>query len=546
MKKELFCVILLASCIAVATVPTDDFQTVAIWNMDAQDSGYVRDAGKMSGYIYDLQLTEDRIASGFTNQASITTGTSGVDGEALYFPGLSVARANPFWDASFDQITIDFWMKVESFPGATASNTAYLMTSSTVFGMYFSSSNRLNFTVYNNSNGHLNGSTPAMVILAGHDNKWLHVTAKFNKDTQETNLTVTDSVGTLIGSSTKLIGAALNAKATDIQIGGRIGLPAVRSFNGWLDNVKISCSSLLAPAYATPYSDGYGIFGLWHMNEYADKDGYDVVYDDDSEATVPRDNDMKPFASVIGSGVIPVIDTSVYVPYGSDPNFSNSMYFDGWVDSYLGVDTVDTDTKLGVPGDNFRYEAWVKLSQDAIDFYQDTTETNITFYAFRWYPNSLQVNFRRTRHSDGAASWQLLGRARFNDPQGVWLGDFDMVHPMTLGSVTNWNHIAVEYYDGQWKLLLNGATVRSMDVPADSTIRPGGRPLRIGENFWGWIDEARVSLANMTPPPCGYWGYTLGDLNKDCYVDIKDLAEMAAKWLGCTEPQESGCVRQPI
>jgi hypothetical protein len=30
---------------------------------------------------------------------------------------------------------------------------------------------------------------------------------------------------------------------------------------------------------------------------------------------------------------------------------------------------------------------------------------------------------------------------------------------------------------------------------------------------------------------CGDWGYLRSDINKDCYVNILDLRELAAKWM---------------
>ncbi|HOL31430.1 MAG TPA: hypothetical protein PK052_05550 [Anaerohalosphaeraceae bacterium] len=41
---------------------------------------------------------------------------------------------------------------------------------------------------------------------------------------------------------------------------------------------------------------------------------------------------------------------------------------------------------------------------------------------------------------------------------------------------------------------------------------------------------------------CGAWGYVWGDFNRDCKVDVADLSEMAAAWLDCTNPYDTGCV----
>lgn len=40
---------------------------------------------------------------------------------------------------------------------------------------------------------------------------------------------------------------------------------------------------------------------------------------------------------------------------------------------------------------------------------------------------------------------------------------------------------------------------------------------------------------------CGVWGYYPEDLNKDCQVNLEDIAQMAGSWLGCTDPKIAGC-----
>jgi hypothetical protein len=41
---------------------------------------------------------------------------------------------------------------------------------------------------------------------------------------------------------------------------------------------------------------------------------------------------------------------------------------------------------------------------------------------------------------------------------------------------------------------------------------------------------------------CGVWSYSVVDINKDCYVDLGDLATVAQSWLDCTQPYGDGCV----
>lgn len=41
-------------------------------------------------------------------------------------------------------------------------------------------------------------------------------------------------------------------------------------------------------------------------------------------------------------------------------------------------------------------------------------------------------------------------------------------------------------------------------------------------------DQARLTVTELT---CGDWGYLRSDINRDCYVDMLDLVELAEKWL---------------
>lgn len=40
---------------------------------------------------------------------------------------------------------------------------------------------------------------------------------------------------------------------------------------------------------------------------------------------------------------------------------------------------------------------------------------------------------------------------------------------------------------------------------------------------------------------CGDWGYKPGDINKDCLVNLADLACLAQNWLTCTTPDQPDC-----
>jgi hypothetical protein len=53
---------------------------------------------------------------------------------------------------------------------------------------------------------------------------------------------------------------------------------------------------------------------------------------------------------------------------------------------------------------------------------------------------------------------------------------------------------------------------------------------------------ARDVLVAVEDNECGVWGYSLMDLNDDCFVDLGDLAKLAELWMECTQPYGEGCI----
>lgn len=60
---------------------------------------------------------------------------------------------------------------------------------------------------------------------------------------------------------------------------------------------------------------------------------------------------------------------------------------------------------------------------------------------------------------------------------------------------------------------------------------------------WTGLLPYPVGQVYNAPDKCGDPGtdYLKGDVNKDCRVDFKDVAEVALDWLGCTDPQDPNC-----
>ncbi len=65
-----------------------------------------------------------------------------------------------------------------------------------------------------------------------------------------------------------------------------------------------------------------------------------------------------------------------------------------------------------------------------------------------------------------------------------------------------------------------------------------------GADQLGAVDNIAVKVMLPSAQNCGDSGtvYLPADINKDCYVDFEDISEMAAVWLGCTEPDQLNCL----
>jgi len=57
------------------------------------------------------------------------------------------------------------------------------------------------------------------------------------------------------------------------------------------------------------------------------------------------------------------------------------------------------------------------------------------------------------------------------------------------------------------------------------------------QTYVGAIDELGISnKPGLLSSQCGDFGYLTGDTNKDCYVDLADVADFSSDWLKCTDP----------
>ncbi len=68
----------------------------------------------------------------------------------------------------------------------------------------------------------------------------------------------------------------------------------------------------------------------------------------------------------------------------------------------------------------------------------------------------------------------------------------------------------------------------------------------VGQNgpkeYLGFIDNISVAITSKSCGDPGTPDFLPGDINKDCNVNLADLAELAYQWYGCTDPANLECV----
>lgn len=139
---------------------------------------------------------------------------------------------------------------------------------------------------------------------------------------------------------------------------------------------------------------------------------------------------------------------------------------------------------------------------------------------------------------DGAAALQFI----LYDGQGGH-DIASSAYSITAGNayqVQAWvhNHIAAIYVDGQTDIF---AYMPQNALPYEDNLYLATIYKFDRRFFSGSISE--LSIYYNGELICGDWGFAVGDVNKDCYVDIYDFAMLARYWLDCTNELIEDCYR---
>ncbi|HBG28091.1 MAG: hypothetical protein A2Y10_16900 [Planctomycetes bacterium GWF2_41_51] len=126
----------------------------------------------------------------------------------------------------------------------------------------------------------------------------------------------------------------------------------------------------------------------------------------------------------------------------------------------------------------------------------------------------------------------------------------------------NWFHLAITYdaSAGQAYMYIDGAAGEKAIITSGSLVKIGnytigGSAYLNSRYFNGQIDEVRIYDHALSPTEvqvlfnefgeiseqCSNLEYLRGDLNFDCFIDLKDFAILANDWLKCTKPEDFRC-----
>ncbi|MFI4911210.1 MAG: LamG-like jellyroll fold domain-containing protein [Sedimentisphaeraceae bacterium JB056] len=406
-------------------------------------------------------------------------------------------RTSDSWK-DYEYVKVEMWVKFNEtgrleFISMTDSWRLYMGGNKLTFICYFS-----------------DGTNSLLQVDMGsydYTSQWHYITAGLDVDGSQ-QLTIT-SFDESFDQST----SAVNAGKTLTSTNGYIYLAADRtlrrSFNGAIDNVRISRPDAEEPDFLSPLVDNGATQALFHLDEIAEG-----ITPDDNSAQMRTAKDM----SVIGTPEI--VEDGDYP--NDNPDFAGCVSLDGMTDYFSGT------TSYGMDTSNFKVESWVKLNPGWTDITNKLCWIANYDTVFRLYLQNASTGPIMV-----FVVWDSAGTA--------------VILSTPCGALTDWTHLAGEFNNGVISLYINGIKTATINAAQTSAQAPSTNPLRIGCNspsalsrvFWGEMDDFRFGKAVAE---CGDMGYIDADINRDCIVDIEDLSLMVTDWLKCTLESDPSCI----
>ena len=153
-------------------------------------------------------------------------------------------------------------------------------------------------------------------------------------------------------------------------------------------------------------------------------------------------------------------------------------------------------------------------------------------YKFTGGTVHLLGSFYGTPSTQGIYCWMGVGTQ-------LEMATHSVLNPEDFNKITAGGSAVAGTYPLDWTLDIPTETRFFYLVAMSNILYPTASSAYIGYNSLE-IQNATFAKAYY---PCGEEGtvYLPGDLNKDCYIDMVDLAEFLEDWLECTDPVNEEC-----
>ncbi|AQT69109.1 Arabinoxylan arabinofuranohydrolase precursor [Anaerohalosphaera lusitana] len=195
--------------------------------------------------------------------------------------------------------------------------------------------------------------------------------------------------------------------------------------------------------------------------------------------------------------------------HGGGWTVGRGLFDGGHEDRFFGhIDEVRISANALEP-EEFLFYSGIDVSPENILVYEDGTTSSDMYFALTSKPSNDVVVTVSEQNGRGqltlSPSYMTFKPSNWSTPQSIRIAAVD---DLDLENAMHTVPLAITFF--------------SSDPQYDELI----------------IDPVMVTVADNE---CGAWGYASGDFNRDCVVDINDLAEMAQYWLTCSEQGQSGC-----
>jgi hypothetical protein len=447
------------------------------------------------------------VAAGHSTDPMVTTGLGGYFKEAIDFDGGDVAYSRRDWTDS-DNFKVEMYVYPRS---AAAIDTKYKLIS--VTDSWYLNIQKHSDGNYNFILSIIDSNSNVVFVATGNqfaEAQWYYVVIEVSPTSASISVDGTQyDIQNFSGLN------PMNPGYRYMTIGAT--KDATSGFNGLVDEIMITDYNQQMPDYFNVYSDTASTSLLLHMDEIDFTTGPFRTPDDDSANPGRDHNGLLTQQSYVEEDYMgPELVESFATNFGNCFSFD---YVPGFLQSIIVGDS-STDN-LGTDSNNFQLDVWAKLDNKLND--------GVKRALVRW-PERLTMQV--VDRTDGF--WEV--RPYLVDADD---GELVRISKIVTEDLTNWHHYSLRYYNGELSLWIDDKFISSVSGATPSGSSEPIRKLYIGAdhyrtNTWlGQIDEVRLTKA---VGQCGDWGYSIADLNTDCYVNIDDLVLFAIDWLQGVAP----------